>query len=292
MADASGFALALHGGAGGRRGRDYSRQLRLISELVEHGRALLASGSPALDAAIELVRRMEASGLFVAGRGSAPNSAGRYELDASVMDGSSAKAGAVAALQGFESPITAARAVMDRTPHVMLAGEGAAAFARALGLPAIEDESAWFTGLQAANTLAPPEVSHGTVGCVALDGEGRLAAATSTGGTQGKLSGRVGDSPIIGAGTWADQTAAVSCTGTGEFFIRTAAAFQISARMRFAGLGLAEAAAQVIADVGALGGGGGLIALDRNGAIAMPFNTEGMARGALHPDGRVSVEVF
>jgi len=286
------FALVLHGGAGAMRQRDYSPQLRHLSGLVEQGRGRLAASASALEVVVEMVGALEASGLYVAGRGAPPNLEGLYELDASLMDGESGKAGAVAALQGFQSPVAVARAVMERTPHVLLAGAGAAAFARAQGLAAIEDEAAWFAGFDKARGLAANEKPHGTVGCVALDRQGRLAAATSTGGTRGKLYGRVGDSPIIGAGTWADRNVAVSCTGVGEAFIRCAAAAQLAFRVRLAGQDLLEAGDAVLAEVEVQGGDGGLIAVDRSGRIAMPFNSQGMARAALHPDGRVSVEVF
>ena len=200
--------------------------------LVEAGRERLAEGASALEVVVETVAALEVSGLYVAGRGASPNTAGVYELDASVMDGRSRRAGAVAALQGFASPIRAALAVMEETPHVLLVGEGAAAFAARQGLERIADPEAWFTrvGWRSAGTLPT-----GTVGCVVRDATGGLAAATSTGGVFGKMAGRVGDSPVPGAGVWADDTLAVSCTGAGEMFLRAAVAVQAAHRMDFGG---------------------------------------------------------
>jgi len=285
-------ALILHGGAGARRERDYSVEIAHMRDVVSAMKARLDAGAPALDVAVETTVLLEDSGLYVAGRGASPNLAGAYELDASLMDGATRKAGAVAALQGFRNPVVVARAVMDRTPHVMLAGEGAALFALDQGLERIGDEEAWFTRAgQGENNHPPGTLSHGTVGCCVLDRDGRLAAATSTAGVFGKMPGRVGDTPIPGAGSWADGRVAVSGTGQGEYFIRVAACVQVSWRVS-AGQSLSEAGRAVIDEIGAMGGDGGLIALDRDGNIAAPFNSQGMKRAWLTLGGEIGVEVF
>lgn len=285
-------ALILHGGAGARRERNYDAEVVHMRAVVEAMKARLEAGDSALDVATAAVVMLEDSGLYVAGRGASPNLAGAYELDASIMDGATRRAGAVAALQGFRNPVVAARAVMERTPHVMLAGEGAALFAHDQGLEPIADEAAWFTHAgQGEDNHPPGTLSHGTVGCCVLDAQGRLAAATSTAGVFGKMPGRVGDTPIPAAGTWADGRIAASGTGQGEYFIRVAATAQVGWRVE-AGQGLAEATQAVIDQIGAMGGDGGLIALDAEGNIACPFNSQGMKRAWLTPAGDIGVEVF
>jgi len=288
----SRYALALHGGAGARRSRDYSLEVPHMLGLAEAARDRLAAGASALDVAVETVMALEDSGLYVAGRGASPNLAGDYELDASLMDGATQMAGAVAALKGFRNPVLAARRVMEATPHVMLAGEGAEAFCRDQGLETIPDPDHWFTGAGMGEDNHPPgTLAHGTVGCVVLDLEGRLAAATSTAGVFGKMPGRVGDTPIPAAGTWADGHAAVSGTGQGEYFIRTAACAQTSWRVA-AGATLGQAARAVIDEIGRLGGDGGLISVDRQGRIAMPYNSQGMKRAWATSAGDLGSAVF
>ncbi|WP_292051702.1 MULTISPECIES: isoaspartyl peptidase/L-asparaginase family protein [unclassified Brevundimonas] len=285
-------ALILHGGAGARRERNYDREIVHMREVVEAMKARLEDGASALDVAVETVVMLEDSGLYVAGRGASPNLAGEYELDASIMCGDTQKAGSVAALQGFRNPVVAARAVMDRTPHVMLAGSGAARFAREQALEPVTDPDNWYTRAGKGEDNHPPgTLSHGTVGVCVLDTQGRLAAATSTAGVFGKMPGRVGDTPIPAAGTWADGDAAVSCTGQGEYFIRAAAAARTAIAVS-AGQPLQKAAQATIDRIGQMGGDGGLIALDRNGNIADPYNSQGMKRAWLDSEGRIEVRVF
>lgn len=296
----NGFALALHGGAGtirrdtltAARAAEYHAGLR---RALAAGRDVLADGGSALDAVVSAVVVLEDDPLFNAGRGASFTAAGTLEMDAAVMEGRERRAGAVAAICGPRNPVLAAREVMERSAHVLVVGAGALAFCRAQGLAFAEPgyfrtEARWqelqeFPGGR-PDDRADTGLPGGTVGAVARDRDGHLAAATSTGGMTGKAPGRVGDSPIIGAGTYAENaTCAVSATGHGEFFIRFGAAFEVAARLRHAGQRLPEAAAAVIRDLAAFGGAGGLVAVDRTGALALPFNTAGMYRGCVRDEG-------
>jgi isoaspartyl peptidase/L-asparaginase-like protein (Ntn-hydrolase superfamily) len=288
--------LVIHGGAGVRPGHDYGEPAACMAEILARGGGRLRAGAPALDLVVEAVAAMEASGLFTAGKGSSPNRDGEVELDASVMTGHDRAAGAVAAVRNLVHPVRLALAVLRETPHVMLAGRGAEAFADAQGLERVSRPGDYYraavdrTRREGATADVEPQ-RHGTVGAVALDRSGHLAAATSTGGLIDKLPGRVGDTPLIGAATWADTRVAISCTGHGEYFIRTAAAHDLAARMAYQDVGLEIAAGAVIDAVGALGGDGGLIAVDREGHVAMPFNGGGMKRGVVRLDGEPEVAV-
>ena len=261
-----------------------------LARALEAGFAALKGGS-SLDAVCAAVVELENDALFNAGRGACYNTDEKHELDAAVMDGATRRAGAVAAVSRIRNPVLAARAVMAKSRHVLLVGSGAERFARAHGVR-IAPASYFATRSRLLALRRRVAGHHGTVGAVALDGDGRLAAATSTGGYTGKLPGRVGDSPLIGAGTYADELCAVSCTGLGEAFIRAVAAHDVSARMRYRREKLATASAAALARIAALGGDGGLIAVDRRGNIVMPFNSQGMYRGAIDARGRRTIAIY
>lgn len=281
------YALILHGGAGVLADHDYSAEREHMRHLAERAEGRLAAGDHAMDIVCDVIADLEASGLYVAGKGASPNRAGRYELDAAIMHGPTRKAGSIAALTGFVSPIGVARAVMDETPHVMLAGHGACEFAALKDFQRVDSVNDYYTPAAAPDDR---EIPTGTVGCVALDIHGELVAGTSTGGTLNKMEGRVGDTPIIGGATWADQTVAVSCTGQGEFFMRVAAAKDVSARMAYGGQDLPSAARDTLDSLEALGGEGGMLVLGADGSVATPFNSPGMKRAILHVDGSIRVE--
>ena len=292
--------IAIHGGAGAitRALLSQEQELRYIqalSDIVETGQRMLEDGRSALDVVTEAVRLLEECPLFNAGIGAVYTRDETHELDACVMDGNTLNAGAVAGVSHLRNPILAARLVMEHSPHVMMIGEGAENFAIAQGMERVSADifstPERYAQLLAAQSAGETVLDHsatpldennkmGTVGAVALDMFGNLAAATSTGGMTNKLPGRVGDSPLVGAGCYANNASvAVSCTGTGEVFIRALAAYDIAALMDYGGLSVSEACERVVMEkLPALGGSGGLIAVDHEGNVALPFNSEGMYR--------------
>ncbi len=301
--------LLIHGGAGViKRDLDSDKEKAIRADLrasLDAGYAVLQSGGSSLDAVSRSVTVLEDSPWFNAGKGAVFNHDGKNELDAAIMDGATRRAGAVAGVQRVRNPILLARAVMEKSPHVMLVGSGAEAFAQSIGIALVDPayfrtETRWnqlqeALRKQAAGQQAslPPAFRYGTVGAVALDKAGHLAAATSTGGMTNKRWNRVGDAPIIGAGTYANASCAVSATGWGEFYIRAVAAHDICARMEYAKTPIADAARQVVVDViGGMGGDGGVIALDAKGNFAMPFNSEGMFRASVDRDGKIDVAIL
>ena len=283
--------IALHGGAGAVVGRDYSDVEEHLRDLTENCEARLIAGGSALDVVEHAVAELESSGLYVAGRGSAPNTAGYVELDASIMHGPTRDAGAVAAVRDVVSPVRVARGVMEKSPHVMLVGNGALAFARENGFEEVGDAANYYTLPVGVTAEDVTEQKHGTVGAVARDQSGRLASATSTGGTFMKLEGRVGDTPMIGAGTWADDDIAISCTGTGEEIVRAGGAISIAYLVK-AGATLNAAVDKMLAEVKRLGGDAGIIAVTSSGEIVMTYNSAGMKRAAVGSDQPLIVATF
>ncbi|HDG1688805.1 TPA: beta-aspartyl-peptidase [Kluyvera georgiana] len=305
--------IAIHGGAGAISRQQMSAEkereyVTALSGIVEHAQGMLESGASALDTVTEAVRQLEECPLFNAGIGSVFTADETHELDACVMDGNSLQAGAVAGVKRLRSPVLAARLVLENSPHVMLIGEGAEAFAQAQGVELVENSlfstDARFQQLIEARSNGEFILDHdaplderqkmGTVGAVALDLNGNLAAATSTGGMTNKLPGRVGDSPLVGAGCYANNASvAVSCTGTGEVFIRTLAAYDIAALMEYGNLSLLEACERVVMEkLPALGGSGGLIAIDREGNVVLPFNSEGMYRAWAYAGDTPTIGIY
>lgn len=317
------YVLVIHGGAGTILKSQMTpakekAYIAALEQALKAGYAVISKGGSSLDAVEAAVRVMEDSPLFNAGKGAVFTNEGKNELDAAIMNGKTLEAGAVAGVTTIRNPITAARAVMEKSQHVMMMGAGAEKFAKEAGLE-IVDPSYFYTedrwrGLQRAKAqdsvkaqldhadtakvsllgIENHDYKFGTVGAVALDKAGNLAAATSTGGMTNKKFGRVGDAPIIGAGTYANNaTCAISCTGWGEYFIRLSVAKTSSDLMEYKGLSVKDATSEMIMKkVPALGGDGGLIALDKDGNMAWPFNTAGMYRGCITADGKVEVKIY
>ncbi|MGN7721391.1 isoaspartyl peptidase/L-asparaginase family protein [Chitinophaga sp. 22620] len=315
---AGNYVLVIHGGAGTilKKNMTPEREALVRAGLeaaLKKGYEVIQAGGSSLDAVEGAIRILEDDPQFNAGKGAVFTHDGRNELDAAIMDGSTLAAGSVAGVRTIKNPVSLARAVMEKSEHVMMAGRGAEQFAAEAGIEIVDTsyfrtEERW-RGLQKAlaEDSAKTKLDHsstklgimnidnkfGTVGCVALDKKGNLAAGTSTGGMTNKKYGRIGDAPVIGAGTYANNnTVAVSCTGWGEFYIRNVVAHDLSALMDYKGLSVEEAGKAVIKKVGDLGGDGGLIALDKNGNMAMPFNTEGMYRGSVTKDGKIEILIY
>ena len=294
------WAIALHGGAGSMSPENYTDEQIAnyeteLSAALNLGKTILENGGTSLDAVEQVVRYLEDCPLFNAGKGAVFTHDGKNELDAAIMEGKELKAGAVAGIGDIKNPISAARMVMEKSPHVLMVGKGASFFASQNGVEVV-DSTYFYTdkSWQSLQRILEKDKKMGTVGCVALDKEGNLAAATSTGGMTNKQYGRVGDVPIIGAGTYANNsTCAVSATGHGEFFIRYTVAHDISALMEYKGLNLNEAVNLVVQNkLVAAGGSGGVIAVDKNGEVSLCFNTSGMFRAFANEKGENFVAIF
>jgi beta-aspartyl-peptidase (threonine type) len=299
------WTLVIHGGAGKLDREMLSAEQDSgaragLSRALDAGSAVLSGGGTALDAVEAAVRVLEDDPHFNSGRGAVFTHDGRIELDAAIMDGRTRAAGAVAAATATRSPVGLARAILDDGRHVFLASAGADAFSREHGLEqadqdwfATDERRHQFAELQASGDMFDVDMKYGTVGAVACDTHGHVAAATSTGGVTGKRWGRIGDSPVIGAGTFADDRAcAVSCTGSGEFFLRVGVGHEIAARVRLTGESLQAATEAVLAEVRALGGTGGAIVVAPDGSMAWSFTTPGMYRGTASAKGARSVAIY
>ncbi len=299
------YALVIHGGAGVMSKAEMNKERQAeykakLEEALVKGETLLKGGASSTDVVVEVIKIMEDSPLFNAGKGAVFTRAGKNELDASIMEGKNMNAGAVAGVKDIKNPIEAAREVMENSEHVLLSGKGASEFSRRQGLETVNNKYFYTRSryeslkrLQKQERKRAPSDNTGTVGCVALDVNGNLCAGTSTGGMTNKKFGRIGDSPIIGAGTYAsNNTCAVSCTGHGEYYMRLGFAKDISALMEYKNLGVEEACLEEIRKLGELGGTGGVIALDANGNIAMEFNTSGMFRGFIKSTGEKEIAIF
>jgi beta-aspartyl-peptidase (threonine type) len=299
----SAIRLAIHGGAGDPAPGgtpDHAAQRAELQHIASEGQRLLLDGASSLDAVEHLVKRLEECPLFNAGIGAVLNRDGAPELDAAIMEGSTRRCGAVAGVTRAQSPVHLARAVMEKSPHVMFMGAGADALNRELGLPEVTPDyfitEERFRQLKEAHARGVIVLDHesafGTVGAVARDVRGQLAAATSTGGLTNKHPGRVGDTPVIGAGTWADdRSVAISCTGTGECFIRTCFGHHVHARVLYSSWDVERACLEGLDEVRRLGGRGGCIAIDRYGRIVMPFNSKLMFRAWTGNEGQIEVGV-